>query len=206
MSLFFTGGMFSFIGPTTFQVMTFLINLINSLFLLPRPLRHTFDHVMNKELGLGYNHLYRGMLNNQINGYGGETLLGRCYRNCKRALGPERFLVRQLCYLFLSAIPIIGPIIVIFLKAARAGFTRHSRYFQLKGYSRAQTNYLWHKNRHLYFTFGLVALCLEQIPVLNIYLAFTNYTGAALWAVDVERQLASLEFEASMEESFSRKL
>ena len=35
-------------------------------------------------------------------------------------------------------------------------------------------------------SFGVVAVLLELIPIANIFFAFTNTVGAALWAADLE--------------------
>lgn len=37
-----------------------------------------------------------------------------------------------------------------------------------------------------YTAFGTVATLLEMVPVAGIFFAFTNATGAALWAADME--------------------
>lgn len=37
-----------------------------------------------------------------------------------------------------------------------------------------------------YTAFGTVATLLEMVPIAGIFFAFTNVTGAALWAADME--------------------
>ena len=36
------------------------------------------------------------------------------------------------------------------------------------------------------YSFGTIATLLEMIPFANMLFAFTNTTGAALWAADIE--------------------
>ncbi len=37
------------------------------------------------------------------------------------------------------------------------------------------------------YSFGVVAVLLELVPIASIFFAFTNTVGAALWASDLER-------------------
>jgi len=37
------------------------------------------------------------------------------------------------------------------------------------------------------YSFGVPATLLETIPIANIFFAFTNTVGAALWAADLEK-------------------
>ncbi|ODV87485.1 hypothetical protein CANARDRAFT_26883 [[Candida] arabinofermentans NRRL YB-2248] len=185
---FFTGGFISILGPTIFQLATFAVNFVNGFFLLPFPLQKTFDFVIDKELQLKRNGLLEGMLGDNLDGYYGETVLGFCYRQCKKILWPEWWMFREICFFFLHMIPVAGPIIVILLRASRVGFGKQQRYFQLKGYDKAKIHFIWKSKRMEYLVFGFTSLVLEEIPFMNILFYFTNVTGAALWAADEERK------------------
>jgi hypothetical protein len=47
-------------------------------------------------------------------------------------------IMRYIMYLPLNAIPIVGPIIFVALRARKVGPQAHARYFQLKGMNRKQ--------------------------------------------------------------------
>ena len=59
--------------------------------------------------------------------------------------------LRRFMYLPLNIIPVIGPIIYLFLNARRFGPTAHARYFQLKGMSKQQTEE-WIESRKAEYT------------------------------------------------------
>ncbi|GMG20495.1 unnamed protein product [Ambrosiozyma monospora] len=175
---------------STFTPANTIIELISKLILLPVPLTKTFDHVMIQELDLNVNHVDKGSLHNDISANYKETRFGKAFRRCRYIMTPTGFIIRELALCGISFIPIIGPALVILLKASRAGFLKHYRYFQLKGYSRADIYFMWKTQKHQYFVFGVVIVILELIPFLNILFYFTNTTGAALWAVHMEEQYA----------------
>jgi hypothetical protein len=91
-------------------------------------------------------------------------------------------------YLPLNFIPIFGTIAFVLLQAQRAGPSAHARYFQLKGWSAGQREKWIEDHKAAYTSFGLPATLLETVPVANVFFAFTNQVGAALWAADLERQ------------------
>jgi hypothetical protein len=43
------------------------------------------------------------------------------------------------------------------------------------------------QNRLDYTLFGMMAVILEMIPILNFFTPITNIVGSALWACDIER-------------------
>lgn len=96
--------------------------------------------------------------------------------------------IRYLLYLPLNFIPVVGTVMFILLQGKRAGPAAHSRYFHLKGMSKARQEEWVEKRQGAYTGFGTVATLLELVPVAGIFFAFTNTTGAALWAADMERQ------------------
>jgi hypothetical protein len=95
-------------------------------------------------------------------------------------------IIRYVMYLPLNFIPVIGTVMFILLQGKRAGPAAHARYFQLKGLSQTKQAEWVEKRQGAYTGFGTVATLLELVPVAGIFFAFTNTTGAALWAADLE--------------------
>lgn len=177
------------LSPTLFQSCNFLINFINKRMILPPVSKKLFDHVIVTNMSINYNRLPRGVLNNYLPGYYGETFFGKYARNMIGLFGPLCCILRFICFFIINMIPFVGPFIVILIKASRSGFRKHRRYFQLKGYTKAQIYYIWVHRRHNYFIFGVVALLLESIPIIGYLFIFTNTISAALWAIDIEEYM-----------------
>jgi len=97
-------------------------------------------------------------------------------------------IVRYFMYLPLNMIPVVGTVLFIFLQARKFGPQAHARYFQLKGMSSHQRDQWVERKRAAYTSFAVPALLLEMVPFVGIFFAFTNTTGAALWAADLERE------------------
>lgn len=57
----------------------------------------------------------------------------------RRTLFPIWFL-KSAVFFALNFVPVVGPIVLVFLEAPKRGRTAHGRYFELKGYSPAQVN------------------------------------------------------------------
>lgn len=85
-------------------------------------------------------------------------------------------------------IPFAGPFIVLLFQSSRRGVKAHGRYFRLRGFLRTDIREIHKLNRPAYMGYGIVALWLELFPFVNMFFMFTNTLGAALWAVDIERQ------------------
>lgn len=184
-----TGGFITFIHPSIVQGASFISNMICQYIILPGPLRDTFDFVIGEEIDTNYLILHKGILGDQITGFNGETLMGETVRLAKLVCSPETWFCRQVIYFLINLIPLFGPVIVVLLKSSRSGFMKHQRYFELKGLTSAQKNYLWCHERHLYFSFGFWCTVSEMIPLLNIIFFFTNIIGAAIWARDIEKRM-----------------
>jgi hypothetical protein len=90
-------------------------------------------------------------------------------------------------YLPLNFIPVVGTFMFILLQGKRSGPSAHARYFQLKGMSKQRREEWVEKRRGAYTSFGTVASLLEMVPIAGILFAFTNTTGAALWASELEK-------------------
>ncbi|KAK6891807.1 Outer spore wall protein RRT8 [Candida tropicalis] len=97
-------------------------------------------------------------------------------------------LLKLLAFGLIYFIPFVGPLIVLLFQSSRRGVKAHGRYFKLRGFSRSDTREIHKLNRPAYMGYGIVALWLESFPFVNMYFMFTNTLGAALWAVDIERQ------------------
>jgi len=98
-------------------------------------------------------------------------------------------LITYLMYLPLNLIPVVGTVIFIILQGKRSGPAAHARYFQLKNWSATKKEEWIEKNRAAYTSFGIVTSLLELVPVASILFAFTNATGAALMAADMEKKM-----------------
>lgn len=96
-------------------------------------------------------------------------------------------IIRYLMYLPLNFIPVVGTIIFILLQGKNYGPRVHSRYFTLKGMSKQRREEVVEERRAAYTSFGTIAVLLEMVPIAGILFAFTNVTGAALWAADLEK-------------------
>lgn len=89
-------------------------------------------------------------------------------------------------WLPLNFIPIVGTVLFVLVQAKKFGPNAHARYFQLKGMDAKKREEFIEQRRGAYTSFGTVAVLLEMVPIAGILFAFTNVTGAALWAADME--------------------
>ncbi|RCK66356.1 Outer spore wall protein RRT8 [Candida viswanathii] len=96
-------------------------------------------------------------------------------------------LIKLLVFGLIYFIPFVGPIIVLLFQSSRRGVKAHGRYFKLRGFLRSDIREIHKLNRPAYMGYGIVALWLELFPFANMFFMFTNTLGAALWAVDIER-------------------
>lgn len=97
-------------------------------------------------------------------------------------------IIRYFMYLPLNFIPVVGTVLFILLQGKRYGPQAHSRYFQLKSMSKGRKEEWIEKRQGAYTSFGIIAVLLEMVPIAGIFFAFTNTTGAALWAADLEKK------------------
>lgn len=120
-------------------------------------------------------------------GRGGDAIgrLGKLVKKPFAKFAPSA-IIRYVMYLPLNFIPVVGTVMFILLQGKRAGPAAHSRYFQLKGMNKARQDEWVEKRQGAYTGFGTVATLLELVPIAGVFFAFTNTTGAALWAADLE--------------------
>ncbi|EXJ64330.1 hypothetical protein A1O7_00666 [Cladophialophora yegresii CBS 114405] len=159
-----------------------LINLFSRTFLIEDALVDTFDGTL---LSRECTNLVEG--GRQIRA-GGDNIarLGKLVKRPFAKFTPNA-IIRYVLYLPLNFIPIVGTAIFIALQGKRAGPAAHTRYFQLKEWSKSKREAHIEYHRGGYTAFGVVAFVLEMIPFANLLFAFTNTVGAALWAADLEK-------------------
>ncbi|WWD22116.1 hypothetical protein CI109_106605 [Kwoniella shandongensis] len=95
-------------------------------------------------------------------------------------------MVRYVLTLPLNLIPVVGTVFFLGYNGLKAGPGYHARYFQLKGYDKEKRQAVIQKRRGAYTAFGTVAMALNLIPVVSVFLTFTTSVGAALWAAELE--------------------
>lgn len=187
-----TGGSITLILPSLFQSCNFVINIINKKYILPKTLKKLFDHVVISQMALKYNKLPNGVLNCYLPGYYGETLIGKTCRIIIQILNPLIWTLNLIICFLTNMIPFVGPFLVILIRSSKSGFSKHHRYFQLKGYTNSQIYFIWKHDKYKYFMFGVITLLLESIPIFGYIFIFSNTIGAAFWAVDTEKRLCQL--------------
>lgn len=95
-------------------------------------------------------------------------------------------IIRAVTIFLFGLIPIIGPLLIAYLKAPTRALQGHSKYFGLKNMGTNEIRSYYRQHKAEYIGFGLFANVLESIPFFNILFIFTNTIGATLWAVQVE--------------------
>ena len=62
-------------------------------------------------------------------------------------------------------------------------------YLEMKGVKNIEEqDALVAKHKLMFYQFGWAALILSCIPIIGSFFAFTNTVGAALWAIDLEKE------------------
>jgi hypothetical protein len=90
-------------------------------------------------------------------------------------------------FLWLNFIPIVGVPLFLIVTGYRAGPFHHWRYFKLLGLTKKERKE-YVKQRQLKYTwFGIVALALQLIPVLQMFFLLTSAAGSGLWAAKMEK-------------------
>ncbi|KAI4748646.1 hypothetical protein E4T50_01074 [Aureobasidium sp. EXF-12298] len=158
-----------------------IFNTLSKTFLVEDSLIDTFDGTL---VAKGESEL---VSRERKVGRGGDAIgrLGKLVSKPFAKFAPSA-IIRYVMYLPLNFIPVVGTVMFILLQGKRAGPAAHSRYFQLKGMSKAKQEEWIQKRQGAYTGFGTVATLLELVPIAGVFFAFTNTTGAALWAADLE--------------------
>lgn len=159
-------------------------NMIAKWFLFPTPLKMLFDAVMTKE---GFDDLV-------VKGRSRRVVVPSLLMRVKLYLQtiPRNMLLpfwafKLLFTFILHFVPVIGPIILVFITAPKRGSAIHSRYFELKGWTSHQIGRFMDGRRGQYTGFGLVSGAFEAIPLVGLLFIFSNMCGGALWAANLER-------------------
>ncbi|KAI0629389.1 hypothetical protein C8Q77DRAFT_1161552 [Trametes polyzona] len=97
-------------------------------------------------------------------------------------------IVRYVLTLPLNLIPAVGTVLFLLYNGYNGGPGWHSRYFQLKGFSKGQRGSFVENRRAEYTAFGMATLLFNFIPLVGLLFSFTNTVGAALWAAQLEAQ------------------
>ncbi|GLE07911.1 hypothetical protein PINS_up018740 [Pythium insidiosum] len=87
----------------------------------------------------------------------------------------------------LNLLPVIGTGIYVWLNGLLLAWEYHLYYFELKGLRYADQKTVIDARKAQYSSFGMQALFLEMIPGVGPLFLFTNTVGAALFAVELER-------------------
>ncbi|KAF9897349.1 hypothetical protein BX616_005756 [Lobosporangium transversale] len=92
----------------------------------------------------------------------------------------------------LNFIPVVGPLTFCYINAKARIPDIHRRYFDLKEMTVDEREAWIKAHQSDYRAFAFVSQALELIPLLGIFFSFTNTIGAALWAVELERDQETL--------------
>lgn len=122
-----------------------IVNMLSRTFLVEEALIDTFDGAL----------LTRGCTNLVADGRqlkpGSDPIarLGRLVKKPFAKFTPKA-MIRYLLYLPLNFIPVVGTVMFVVLQGKRNGPTAHSRYFQLKEYTKPQRDEYVERNRAAY--------------------------------------------------------
>ncbi|KAG0293278.1 hypothetical protein BGZ98_002247 [Dissophora globulifera] len=105
----------------------------------------------------------------------------------------------------LNFLPVAGPVTFCYINGKARIPDVHRRYFDMKDMT-AEERKEWIKRREAqYLAFAFVCQGLELVPVLGILFGFTNTIGAALWAVEMERDQDALRNKKLLEDANDSK-
>jgi len=99
-----------------------------------------------------------------------------------------RLTIEFILFLPLNFIPAVGTMLFLIVMGKRAGPFHHFRYLKLLGMHQKDRDVWTERAKWRYTRFGTVALALQYVPVLSMLFLLTTATGAALWAVDLEKE------------------
>ncbi|PCH36391.1 hypothetical protein WOLCODRAFT_108644 [Wolfiporia cocos MD-104 SS10] len=108
-------------------------------------------------------------------------------------------LLRYLATLPLNFVPLLGSAAFVLYNGYKSGASWHARYFQLKGWSKAQQQAFVDRRRAEYAAFGTMTLLFTFIPLVGLVFNFTNTVGAAMWAAQLEAQANLIDGAAELQ-------
>jgi len=89
----------------------------------------------------------------------------------------------------LNAIPVVGTVIYCYINGILYSWDRQLKYHvEVLGWSFQQSRRYALGYIGDYAGFGMVAVALQMVPVVNVLFVFTNAIGAALWSADDWKQ------------------
>ncbi|GAB9465980.1 hypothetical protein Gpo141_00003366 [Globisporangium polare] len=159
----------------------FLITLIYSLAVVGCFMDKIFEQVLT-------NRGYGELVENEKKHAGCCRACGSC---CRVSLWLR--LVVLIVTLPLNLIPIVGTIAWVWLNGTILAWEYHLYYFELRNLSYVQQKAFIAERKAQYSSFGMQAMFLEMVPFFGSLFLFTNAIGAALFAADLEDELAQAQ-------------
>lgn len=166
---------------TVLQYSNMILNFLISVVLMPGARDVVFDAVLSRE-GQDYVVFQEKLRRKHKKLWKVKITTVKTFLFCKL---PEIILL-ELLILLVGIIPVIGPCLVLLIRAPCKGRSLHGRYYKLKGWDKQQIKEFDSMNRGYYTGLGGAALLLEMIPFLTLLTMFTNTIGAALWTIQLE--------------------
>ncbi|KAM5341668.1 hypothetical protein ACJ41O_014699 [Fusarium nematophilum] len=97
-------------------------------------------------------------------------------------------IVELIVFLPLNLIPFVGTPAFIIITGTRLGKLAHYRWFQIRGFSKAEQKKALRDRAWEYIWFGSIAMILELIPIFSLFFLLTTTAGAALWVARIEEE------------------
>ncbi|ORX93252.1 hypothetical protein K493DRAFT_316106 [Basidiobolus meristosporus CBS 931.73] len=212
-SLVVTVGMFVFtyipqtivltfiMGPFFAAVVSFILVLIETfalVFLIVQVffIDHIQDDIFEKVLVLNGNSLLvkegAGRKQSLFGKVGSKSSVK--LQKAARKLSPGT-LLQYLVTIPLNFIPVIGSAVFFIINGTGLASKLHTSYFDLKGWDKQRRAQFIKKHEMEYYGFGGAALILDMVPIVNVCFLLTNIVGAALWAVDIEKNSSKENLE-----------
>lgn len=117
------------------------------------------------------------------------------------------FILSECVVFMILCVPLIGPLLVLLVRAPKKAFNVHQRYFKLMAFDYKAQNLFYTKFKSDYRKIGIMMYLLEMIPCMTIFFLFTNNIGMALWTVDKhEAFIESSRVETVSETSLSEEV
>lgn len=162
---------------SSLEIANTLSMMVTMLFFLPRLHRASFDAVVELEGDVGLLRLKHAVDKNEH-----HRNLFTFARKVKLRLAP--FILQELVFCFLDLIPLVGPPLVIYLRAPIKGYKTHRKYFKWMKWNESQIKAFYRVHKCDYTGFGIVCLLLEMIPGPAVVFMFTGNIGMGLWTVE----------------------
>lgn len=160
-----------------------VVALILKMIFFPRIQAVMFDAVLSRE------GLYDLVFNHNLGNEQSNTKLDIPELLLNKIL--PKFLI-ELTLLVLQFVPIMGPIIVLTIRAPTKASELHKRYYVLMNWTPSDIYRCYWKYHLEYLQFGLMVFLLEMVPGFTFFFMFTNNVGMALWTIDHHKDLKKI--------------